>query len=383
MRFLHTSDWHLGRIFHQSHLTGDQAHVLESFLALAADVRPDAILIAGDVYDRTQPPAEAVTLLDATLQRLVGDLGIRVVLISGNHDSAERLGFGARLLAARGLHIVSRFPDALAPIVFTDAHGTVHVHALPYAEPVEARGFLGRDDLADHDASMRGQVEAIRAEVPAGTRSILVAHAFVAGGDASDSERPLSVGGSGAVDVGAFAGFQYVALGHLHRPQAPDAERVVYSGSLMKYSFSEAEHVKGATLVEMDGAGRCRTERIPLAPKRDVRVVTGRFEDILHGPGAGESRDDFVLVRLTDDHSPLDAMGRLREIYPNVLYMERIPPELPDGEPVFSGDHRKRSHLEHFRVFFEQVTGEPMSAEEEAVYVETTEAMLRGGESEA
>ncbi|WP_066742818.1 exonuclease SbcCD subunit D [Cupriavidus sp. D384] len=321
MRFLHTADWHLGRLFHARSLIEDQAHVLDQFVALVRDVRPDAVLIAGDVYDRAVPPPEAVALLDDVLARIVVEADVPVVMIAGNHDSAQRLDFGARLLAARGLHVAGRTGPETACVSLHDAHGEVRIYALPYAEPAVVRDALGVD-LSSHEAALGAQLDAIRASHPAGVRAVAVGHAFVVGGAVSESERPLSVGGSGAVGAGLFHGFDFVALGHLHRPQTI-GERIHYAGSLLKYSLSEADHHKTVSLVELDEKGAVRIEPIALQPRRDLRILTGELAGLVEAGLADARRDDYVYAVLTDTGALLDPMARLREAYPNALAIER------------------------------------------------------------
>ncbi|MEN7531193.1 exonuclease SbcCD subunit D [Cupriavidus sp. DL-D2] len=321
MRFLHTADWHLGRLFHARSLIEDQAYVLDQFVTLVRDVRPDAVLIAGDVYDRAVPPPEAVALLDDVLARIVIGEGVPVVMIAGNHDSAQRIDFGARLMAGRGLHVAGRVGAATTCVTLSDAHGDVRIYALPYAEPAVVRDALGVD-LSSHEAALGAQLDAIRADHPAGVRSVAVAHAFVVGGAVSESERPLSVGGSGAVAAELFHGFDFVALGHLHRPQTIGG-RVHYSGSLLKYSLSEADHSKSVSLIELDEAGGVRIEQMALQPRRNLRILNGELAALI-AAGAGDAhRDDYVHAVLTDIGALLDPMARLREVYPNALAIER------------------------------------------------------------
>lgn len=321
MRFLHTADWHLGRLFHARSLIEDQAHVLDQFVALVREVRPDAVLIAGDVYDRAVPPPEAVALLDDVLARIVVEADVPVVMIAGNHDSAQRLDFGARLLAARGLHVAGRTGPEAACVSLRDAHGEVRIYALPYAEPAVVRDALGVE-LSSHEAALGAQLDAIRASHPAGVRAVAVGHAFVVGGAVSESERPLSVGGSGAVGADLFHGFDFVALGHLHRPQTI-GERIHYAGSLLKYSLSEADHHKTVSLVELDDKGAVRIEPIALQPRRDLRILTGELAALVEAGLADARRDDYVYAVLTDTGALLDPMARLREAYPNALAIER------------------------------------------------------------
>lgn len=383
MRFLHTSDWHLGRILHGVHLTDDQAYVLAQFVAMVKDTRPDAVVIAGDVYDRSVPPVEAVELLNDVLAQLLLDCGVPVLMIAGNHDSAERLGFASRLLAKQNL-FVTGLPDRQnRPVCLHDAYGPVYFSLLPYAEPALVRERLATDAAVGHERALLAQLTAQQAYIPDGARRVAVAHAFLAGGSESESERPLAVGGSAAVRPELFAGYHYTALGHLHRPQAAGQECIRYSGSLLKYSFAEAEQAKGIELVELDEQGRVRREQLKLTPRRDVKCRTGCFADLLQAclPGMDE---DYLAITLTDTQPILDAMGRLREVYPNVLHIER--PALLTGAPVLpgSGVRRELSDQALFAAFFEQMTGTPLAAAEEAALQDLINAWLaarpEGGE---
>jgi DNA repair protein SbcD/Mre11 len=359
MRFLHTADWHLGRIFHACSLIEDQAYVLDQFAGLVREVRPDAVLIAGDIYDRAVPPAEAVSLLDDTLSRIVLGEGVPVVMIAGNHDSPDRLGFGARLLAANGLTIAGRIDALQTGVCFDDAWGRVVVHPLPYAEPAAVRDALSAD-IAGHEAAMAALVERVRAVHPAGARSVLVAHAFVTGGTESESERPLSIGGSGAVDAALFAGFDYVALGHLHRPQSAGAEHVQYAGSLLKYSLSEADHAKSVSLVELGAPGDLKIERIALLPRRDLRRVSGTLEEVLVAARTDAAREDYVFASLEDRGALLDPMARLREVYPNVLGCERTVLSGVGEAAAGTARSRELDTRTLFGDFFREVAGDSL-----------------------
>ncbi|HQV08477.1 MAG TPA: exonuclease SbcCD subunit D [Thauera sp.] len=404
MRFLHSADWHLGRVYHGVSLLEDQAHVLQQFVRIAADTRPDAILLAGDIYDRSVPPAEAVRLLDLVLSELILELKIPVVMIAGNHDGPDRLAFGSGLLQRAGLVVRGPVEMDAAPLVLRDAHGEVEIHALPYAEPALVRSASGDDTIADHHAALAAQTAAVRAAQVPGRRTVVVAHAFVQGGAESESERPLSVGGTGAVGVGVFDGFDYVALGHLHRPQAIGTKRggesaagagrgdavevcrsadavdvadaanatnatnatnaaapwrsarIQYSGSLLKYSFAEADHAKSVNLVELDAEGNCTVERIPLVPRRDLRILEGELAALVAAAATDPARDDYVLARLTDHGALLDAMGKLRAAYPNALAIER-PTLTGDGPGRATADHRRTRIQDLFASFHEQTTG--------------------------
>jgi DNA repair protein SbcD/Mre11 len=375
MRFVHTADWHLGRLFHGVHLTEDQAHILDHFVAFVKDCKPDAILIAGDIYDRAVPPPEAVGLLDDVLSRLVLGLKVPVVLIAGNHDSPHRLGFGSRLLAGQRLHIFGSFSEEIAPIIIEDKAGPVYIYGVPYAEPPVIREYLRCDTVQDHDAAMVALIGRLEEIHPEGKRSVVVAHTFVVGGQECESERPLSVGGAGVVYSACFEGFDYVALGHLHRPQTTGRDSIRYSGSLLKYSFSEATHTKSVSLVEMDAQGHCSVEQISLASHKDVRCVEGHLLELLKGPKSGENPHDYLMVTLLDTGPILDAMGKLREVYPNVLHIDR--PSLMTGGEMHGthADHCAMNDIELFDSFFFQATGEHLTDEQEATFASVVDTM--------
>jgi exonuclease SbcD len=371
-RFLHSADWHLGRILHGVHLTEDQAWVLERFVTLAKDTKPDAILISGDLYDRAQPPAEAVELFSEVLAEIVLDLKIPVIAIAGNHDSAERIASFAPLLAKAGLHMSGGVGALQSPVIIEDAHGPVHIHSIPYAEPVMVRHALGLEDPG-HEAALAALTARIREADPQ-PRKVVLAHAFVAGGQESESERSLSaVGGAGQVSSGVFEGFSYTALGHLHQPQCAGSEQVRYSGSLLKYSFSESQQNKGVNLVEMDAKGEVQVESIPLGAQRDLRVIEGSLEEIL-GTAPEEGREDYLSICLTNTGKVFDAMGKLRRVYPNVLHLERKQLELGKRRQL-TGQEVARSSMDAlFASFFKEASGRDMLDAEAALIQEMIEA---------
>jgi len=376
MRFVHTADWHLGRIFHGVHLTEDQAYVLDELTEIVRDARPDVVIVAGDVYDRAVPPQDAVSLLDDVLSRLIAKVGVPVVLIAGNHDSPERLSFGARLLANSNLHVFGPLLPEYRPVVLEDNYGPVNIYAIPFAEPTVVREKVG-GDVRDHDSALRQILKHIRAKQPTDRRSILVAHAAVIGGKTSDSERPLSIGGSETVEPAIFEGFDYVALGHLHQAQSSGREHIRYSGSILKYSFSEISHEKSVTIVEMDATGKCAIERIAFSPRRDVRRIEGTLKEILEKAQSDENREDYLMVTLLDRQPVLNAMGRLREVYPNTLHIERplVAPSTVHAQAP--ADHLRLSEAEMFSSFFSQVTGEEMTEPEARAFADIIEALRR------
>jgi exonuclease SbcD len=360
VRFLHTSDWHLGRQFHGASLIPDQELVLQELVRLSREAKVEAIVIAGDLFDRAVPPTEAVRLLDDALTHLVLVLKIPVLAIAGNHDSPERLGFGARLLASKKLHLAGTPQARSRSVTLTDRHGPVEFHLVPYAEPALSRQVLANPLLIDHDQALRAHLQGI--DRPG--RSVLVAHAFVAGGEPSESERPLSVGGAGTVGASAFDGFSYVALGHLHRPQTVGRESLRYSGSLLKYSFQEASHRKSVSIVEVDGEGSCRVEEVSLSPRRDVRRLEGTMAELRGGAPRGPGREDYLEISLRGKEALLDPVGALRAVYPNVLRVLRPDLEAAPAEPRAALESSRVTDLELFGSFFEQVTGGPMDEDQ-------------------
>ena len=362
MRFLHTADWHLGKLLHGVHLTDDQRVLLDQLINVAADAEPDLVIVAGDVYDRSVPPADAVKLLDDVLSRIVLDLGIPVVAIAGNHDSPDRLDFGSTLLQRQQLYVYSKLRADPGRLTLEDEHGPVHVVGLPYAEPSRARNVFEDPSIKTHDGVLAAQAKSARAALPDGDRSIAVGHVFTQGGELADSERPLAVGGAETVHTSRFDGFDYVALGHLHRRQKVRDPRIQYAGSLMKYSFNEVHHDKSAHLVEMDATGDCTIERVPLMPQRDLRRLEGPLSEILNGPAADEDPEDYLWVTLTDEGPVVDAMSRIRAVYPNALHVERTRQEDIRTLGSADGDVQSQNVDAVFKQFFEHVTdGDPLS----------------------
>jgi exonuclease SbcD len=383
MRLIHTADWHLGRLFHGRHLTDDQATVLEQLIRLVDEVRPAAVLVAGDLYDRAVPPTEAVELLDHVLSEIVLGLGVPVVAIAGNHDSAERVGFGAGLYRERGLLMVGQPSPAPRPLLLEDEYGLVAVHALPYAPPAEARYRYADDAIHDHAGALQAGASRARAATPEGARSVLVAHAYVTGAETSESERPLSLGGAGEVPASVFAGFDYVALGHLHRPQRAGDERVRYAGSLLKYSFAEHDQRKSVSIVEVgapanDGRAAIGVEQTELAAPHDVRRIEGTLAEIIARGRTDPGRDDYVLACLRDRGALLDPLSRLREVYPWTMKVERPQVEREAAGRGARPDPRRAGEAELFADFFRYVTDDDPSEAERAAFAEVVDNLRRG-----
>lgn len=366
MRIIHTSDWHLGRLFHGVNLLEDQVYILEKFVHLVKESRPDVILISGDVYDRSLPPAEAVSLLGEILTKVCLENKIPVIIIAGNHDNPERLSFAQEILGNQGVHIVGLLNDFFRPIIIEDQYGPVYFCPIPYCEPAFARSFLQDENIRDHDGTMIALTKKILSNIPEERRKVGLAHAMVVGGEESESERPLTVvGGAGAVNIDSFKWFHYVALGHLHRPQGMGNGTIRYAGSLLKYSFSEVDHRKSVTLLELDGIGQVTgLEEISLGYRRNVRIIEGNLEELLQGPQDGLNKEDYIKVILKDKGALLDPLGKLRTLYPNILDLERPMLLAGPGKGKSAMDHRKMNDVDLFSAFFAQVGGQVLSNEE-------------------
>ncbi|KOG22723.1 MULTISPECIES: exonuclease SbcCD subunit D [Streptomyces] len=331
MRLLHTSDWHLGRSFHRVGLLDAQAAFLDHLVATVHAHEVDAVLVAGDVYDRAVPPLPAVELFDTALHRLAG-AGVPTVMISGNHDSARRLGVAAGLIQRAGIHLRTDPAGVGTPVVLADEHGEVALYGLPYLEPALVRDRLGAAK-AGHEAVLAAAMDRVRADLatrPAGTRSVVLAHAFVAGGEPSDSERDITVGGVAAVPAGIFDGVDYVALGHLHGSQTL-TPRVRYSGSPLAYSFSETDHRKTMWLIDL-GADGTITEsvRLDCPVPRPLARIRGRLDDLLVDPALTPHEQAWVEATLTDPVRPAEPMARLAERFPHTLHLVFDPERTAD-----------------------------------------------------
>ncbi|MEU0128418.1 MULTISPECIES: exonuclease SbcCD subunit D [unclassified Streptomyces] len=336
MRILHTSDWHLGRSLHRVSLLDAQAAFVDHLVDTVREHAVDVVVVAGDVYDRAVPPLSAVQLFDDALHRLAA-AGVPTVMISGNHDSARRLGVGAGLIARAGIHLRTDPSDCATPVVLHDGtHGDVAFYGLPYLEPALVKDTLGASK-AGHEAVLSAAMDRVRADLatrPDGTRSVVLAHAFVAGGQPSDSERDITVGGVAAVPAGVFDGVDYVALGHLHGSQTV-TDRVRYSGSPLAYSFSEHVHRKTMWLVDLGPRGDLAAERIDCPVPRPLARLRGRLDSLLEDPVLERHRESWVEATLTDPARPDEPMARLVERFPYTLSLVFDPERGPE-DPLAS-----------------------------------------------
>ena len=389
MKIIHTADWHLGKLLCGVYLHEDQAFVLKEFFKLLQREKPDLILLAGDIYDRSYPPVEAVRLLNESLKKILLDFKIPMIVITGNHDHSDRLDFGSELMEKSGLYLRAKLEREIEPISFEDAYGKWVIYPIPYADPALVRSLYDEESVRDAQSAMQRILqpinERIRKEKEEAMalgnplkRYIAVAHSFFVGKGAekvesgslealetewmlpeeSDSERPLSIGGVDHIDAEVFAEFDYVALGHLHKPQKVARETIRYSGSLLKYSFSEAEHRK--SVVILDWREELLIRLAELSVKRDLRVVRGKLAEILSRGREDNARDDYVMARLTDEEDLIDPISDLKGVYPNILALEydRGSSVRSDRALRASNDFTGKNIWDLFAEFYEATTGE-------------------------
>ncbi|MDC5839551.1 exonuclease SbcCD subunit D [Vibrio europaeus] len=363
MKFLHTSDWHLGRQFHNVSLLDDQKVVLEQIIDYIQSNPVNALVIAGDVYDRSVPPTAAIELMNQFVSRVCGELKLPIILIPGNHDGAERLGFGSQQMADSGLHIIANFQDMLTPVELKTDMGTVRFYGMPYNDPELVRHHF-KQPVSTHDDAHKLLCEEITATFDSNATNVLISHCFVDGAIESESERPLSIGGSDRVSHEHFTPFDYVALGHLHQPQKKGEEYIRYSGSLMKYSFSEQHQKKGMTLVEFDESGFKSATHIDLSAPHEMRIIEGELDEIIAQGKTDPNSHDYLLVRLMDRHAILNPMEKLRAVYPNVLHLEK-PGMLVGVEQQMAAAKLARSEVDMFRDFFVEAQDSQLSEEQD------------------
>ena len=376
MKLLHLSDLHLGKRVNGFSMLEDQRVILTQIVDLAEEEKVDAVLLAGDLYDKPVPPAEAVTLLDGFLTRLSGG-GIPVFAISGNHDSPERLAFATRLLAGEGIHLTAQYQGPQPPFLLQDEYGDVAIYALPYLKPALVRHWNPEADIASYEEAVSyalGQWAVDKTQ-----RNVLLAHQFVTGGVTCESEE-RSVGGVDQIPAPLFAAFDYVALGHLHGPQSVGRPTLRYSGSPLKYSFSECGHEKSVTLVTLREKGQVEIQALPLTPCRDLREIRGAYEEVTAKSFyQGTNREDYLHVILTDEEDVPEAMGKLRTIYPNLMKLS-YDNRRTQGVAEVTGAERpeEKTPLELFQDFYQLQNNQPMAPQQEALVRQLMETIWEG-----
>lgn len=358
MKIFHTADWHLGKLVQGVSMIEDQAYVLYQFLQEIDKEKPDVVVIAGDLYDRSVPPTEAVSLLDNIFSEIAIKREIPVVAIAGNHDSPGRIHFGSQFMDAKGLHIIGNLSKELKPVVLNDEFGEVHFHLIPYTDPSHVRYIYGDDTVKTQQDAMAKILEHVVESLDPSARHVLVGHAFVTKDGVkeennTDAERPLSIGGSECVDAKLFEPFHYTALGHLHQAHFVDQEKIRYSGSPLKYSISEETHKKGYLIIDLAADGSIQVTKKPLVPRRELRTVEKTMDEILKSPKS----EDYVFVKLLDDTPIISPMEKIRSVYPNAMHVERV--LLKDYSNVEQEveSRQKMDDMTLFKSFYKEILG--------------------------
>lgn len=356
MRFLHTADWHIGKIVHEQSMLADQAYILEQLIEQVEEYEVDAVLMAGDLYDRSLPPKEAVSLVNQTLSRLINELEVPVFIIAGNHDSNERIEYLSGVAEAKQLYMEGTLKAYTRKVSLKEAD----IYMMPYADHVLIRQALDQTEIRTIEEAVAAQVEQITSsdEFDRSRINMVMFHGYVISGSRtslveSDSERPLSIGTAEWIDQSIFDAFDYVALGHLHKGQKVGSNRIRYSGSPLKYSKSEAAHQKKSFIIDID-RDSLEVTPVPLIPKRDMRIVRGAFDDLMQQDWS----DDYIFIELTDDMFIQDAMSRLRGQFPQVLGLEYVNLRADQStyQTARSQDLKRQSIESLFSDFFEQYT---------------------------
>ena len=365
MRFLHLSDLHLGKRVNEFSMLEDQAYILKEILNIIDEQKVEAVLIAGDVYDKVIPSAEAVRLLDDFLTRIAAR-ELPVFLISGNHDSAERVAFGSRLMSSRQIYLSPVFESDVEPITISDRYGEINIYMLPFVKPSLVKRVYPEEEIITYQDAVNAAVQHM--QIDTDKRNILLAHQFVTGAARCDSEE-LSVGGLDDVDASIFDGFDYVALGHLHGPQKIGKETVRYSGTPLKYSFSEANQKKAAVIVDIEEKGKINIQQIPLAPKHDMREIRGTYMEVTALDFYKDMKtDDYLHITLTDEEDIPDAIGKLRTIYPNIMKLSYDNLRTRAAVTVRgTAEVEEKSPMELLKEFYELQNNQPMTDEQEEI----------------
>ena len=375
MRLMHLGDLHFGKMVNGFLMIEDQEFVLEQIKQYIQTYRPDAVMLAGDIYDRSVPPARAVALYNQFLKDLLIELKTPVLAIAGNHDGAELIDFGHELFEAAQYYVAGNFTKIIKKVRLQDDAGPVNFYLLPFADYAVVREALNHPEIKSLNDAMKAIMEAN--PIDSTERNVLITHAFVVGGEApeqSESEKKLVVGGKESVDATLLEHFDYVALGHLHRTQRVNSDKIRYSGSLLKYSFSEEHYHKSMTMIDLDAEGEISIELLPLKPRRDMRTITGKLDELLTLEDEGQ--EDYLRVILTDEGELLEPMAKLRQVYPNVMLLEldRRFSEFK-GSQLSASARQTKSTEELFADFYEHHRGESLHEAGKQVIEQTIKVM--------
>lgn len=406
VKIIHTSDWHIGKVVNEISMLEDQIHILDEIIDILNEEKPHVLVIAGDLYDRSVPPASAVEVLDGFLNKIVLELKIPIISIAGNHDSPERLAFASGMLKKQKFHMQGVLKDEIEKVTLRDEYGEVDFYLVPYADPAIVRHVYKDENIKSHDDAMKKIIEIIEEKMDKNKRNVLVTHGYVtfmgessdenmalreaaideegrkvrAGLEVSESERPLSIGGTDLISGKHFSSFNYVALGHLHGAQKVGSDRIRYAGSLLKYSFSEERQKKSVTIVDLNKDGEVNVALKSLNPIRDMRTIKGDL-DYLTSPEFYEklNKEDYIYALITDDGEVLDPMLKLRAVYPNVMGLRRESSRSLEEENLVRGNHKTKTKLELFEEFYENITLKTFDEERKEVISEVLEEVQRGG----
>lgn len=360
MKLFHISDLHLGKRLFEYSLIEDQAFILNRITELAADERPDALIIAGDIYDKPVPSAEAVTLFDSFLCS-IQTLGVKTMIISGNHDSPERIAFGGELMRDSGVYVSPVFDGTCSTVTLHDSYGEVRFYLLPFIKPAHVRHCFPDAQIESYTDAVRAVVDSLK--IDTSVRNVMITHQFITGASRSDSEE-ISVGGSDNVDAAVLSAFDYVALGHIHAPQTVGSERIRYCGTPLKYSFSEVSHTKSITVAELCEKGSVTVTELPLQPLRELRELRGTYDNLtLRDSYKDTAVEDYLHITLTDEDDIPDAVSKLRVIYPNLMKLDYDNARTKaSGEFKLTDTHATLSPIELFGELYEKQNGAPMDA---------------------
>ena len=362
MKFIHLADLHLGKRVNEFSMLEDQQYILNEILKITEELQPDGVIIAGDVYDKPNPPVEAVQLLDKFIVNL-SKMNLPVFMISGNHDSAEKLAFGNKLFEKSGIHISPVYDGKIKPFTMKDEYGNLNIYMLPFIKPANVRRYF-EDEITSYTDAMRVAIE--KMNVDTSERNIIVTHQFVTGASRSDSEE-VSVGGSDNVDASVFEPFDYVALGHIHSPQHCFKETIRYCGTPLKYSFSEAKDHKSITVVDFKEKGNIEISKIPLVPLHDMHEIKGLYHDIMQKSFYEDTnyQTDYMHITLTDEEEIPDALAKLRTVYHNIMKMDYDNTRTRSSAVVEAiKEIETKSPLQLFSDFYETQNNQPMSEEQ-------------------
>lgn len=374
MKIIHTGDWHIGKIVNEFSMIEDQKIVLKQLISIIEEEKPNALIIAGDLYDRSIPPVEAVELLDRVFSKILLELKVPILAIAGNHDSPERLGFGSRILTENGLHIAGYFDKEkkkVKKVVLKSDNKNFNFYLLPYCDPKEIRHVFKDNKISTNDDAMKVLVEIIKNDLNKDEKNILITHTYAnfirntQGLEFSESERPLSIGGTDVVNAEYFSEFTYTALGHLHKPQKVRDNKIRYSGSLLKYSFSEVNHKKGATIVNVDENGEIKIDFREFKPKRDMRIIKGPLEELISPETYKDTNvEDYVYALLTDKGELIDPIAKLRAVYPNIMGLSREEEIKKEDSKTSAGQgYKNKTKLQLFKEFYNSMTGKELEKE--------------------